>query len=118
MRKFLVLGLAAGLLSSPAIAQEEVVKITLKDGDLGFKEMTVKGEGARFDIENAGTVEHGFELEGEIEGKKIEIGSAVLKPGEKATLIVDLPAGKYEAYCPVDDHKAKGMSGEITFGGN
>jgi uncharacterized cupredoxin-like copper-binding protein len=26
-----------------------------------------------------------------------------------------LPAGKYEVYCPVGDHKEMGMAGEITF---
>jgi uncharacterized cupredoxin-like copper-binding protein len=74
----------------------ETVKVNMKDGDLG-KDITVKGE-ARFEIENAGTTEHAFELEGEI-GGKFEVASPVLEPGGKATLIVGLPAGTYEAYC-------------------
>jgi uncharacterized cupredoxin-like copper-binding protein len=105
-----------GFLSLPAFAQEEadVVKVTLKDGDLGFKELTVKGE-TRFEIENAGTADHAFEIEGEIGGQEFAIASPVLKPGENSVLIVGLPAGKYEAYCPVEGHKEKGMAGEITF---
>jgi uncharacterized cupredoxin-like copper-binding protein len=107
---------AMGFLGLPAFAQDapEVVKVTLKDGDLGFKELTVKGE-TRFEIENAGTADHAFEIEGEIGDKEFEVASPVLKPGEKSVIIVGLPAGKYEAYCPVEGHREKGMAGEITF---
>jgi uncharacterized cupredoxin-like copper-binding protein len=94
----------------------ETVKVNRKDGDLGIKDITVKGE-ARFEIENAGTTEHAFELEGEIGGKKFEVASPVLAPGGKATLIVGLPAGTYEAYCPVNDHREKGMEAKVTFAG-
>ena len=107
---------AAGFLCLPAFAQEEpaVVNVILKNGDLGFKELTVEGA-TRFEIENAGTADHAFEIEGEIGGEEFEVASPVLKPGEKAVLIVGLPAGTYEVYCPVADHKEMGMAGEITF---
>ena len=54
---------AMGFLSFPAFAQDQpkVVKVTLKDGDLGFKELTVKGE-TRFEIENTGTFRAELEL--------------------------------------------------------
>lgn len=109
---------AVGFLCFPAFAQDEpaVVKVTLKNGDLGFKELTVKGE-TRFEIENAGTKDHAFEIEGKIGDKEFEIASPVLKPGEKTVIIVGLPAGTYEVYCPVADHKEMGMAGEITFAG-
>ena len=119
--KILIVGLpllmAAGSFCFPALAQEgpKAVQVTLKDGDLGFKEMAVEGGEARFEIENAGTTEHAFEIEGEIGGKEFEVASPVLKPGEKAAIIVGLPAGTYEAYCPVDDHRKKGMAGKVTF---
>ncbi len=107
---------AAGFLCFPAFAQDEpkVVNVTLKDGDLGFKELTVKGA-TRFEIENAGTKDHAFEIEGEIGDKEFEVASPVMKPGEKSVIIVGLPAGKYEVYCPVGEHKEMGMAGEITF---
>ena len=107
---------AIALFGVSAFAQDEppVVKVTLKNGDLGFKELTVKGE-TRFEIENAGTKDHAFEIEGKIGDKEFEIASPVLKPGEKSVIIVGLPAGKYEVYCPVADHKEMGMAGEITF---
>jgi uncharacterized cupredoxin-like copper-binding protein len=98
---------------SLAFAQE-TVKVTLKDGDLGFKEITVKGE-TRFNIENAGERDHALEIEGEIGGKEFEISSRVLKPGQSSVFIAKLPAGTYEAYCPVSDHRERGMDGKITW---
>ena len=56
-------------------------------------------------------------MEGEIGGKKVEIASPRLKPGETAVVIVELPEGKYEVYCPVPGHKERGMAGEVTFTG-
>jgi plastocyanin len=108
---------AAGLLCSPAIAQElEPVEVKLNEWDLGFKEVTVE-EKARFEIENIGAVEHAFEVEGESGGQKVEIKSPTLKPGEKTVLEVELPAGTYEAYCPLHDHRDKGMAGAVTVAG-
>ena len=112
--------MAMGAFSAPILAQGDAktVQVSLKDGDLGFKELKVEGGEARFEIENAGTTEHAFEIEGEIGGQEFEVASTVLKPGERATIIVGLPAGTYEAYCPVDDHREKGMAGEVTFADN
>ena len=122
MRKYLVawiipLCAAGGVLSFPAFAQDEPVEVKLKEWDLGFKEVTIKGSKARFEIENAGTVEHAFEVEGEAGGQEVEFKSPILKPAEKFTLEVELPPGKYEAYCPVHDHKDKGMKAEIAIAG-
>ena len=103
-------------LGSAAVAQE-TVKVSMKDGDLGFKEMTIKGE-TRFNIENAGTRDHAFEIEGEIGGQEFEISSRVLKPGQNTVFIVKLPPGTYDAYCPVDDHREKGMAAKLTSAGD
>jgi uncharacterized cupredoxin-like copper-binding protein len=116
MSKLLVSVGVLCLLGSAAYSQE-VVKVTMKDGDLGFKEMTVKGE-TRFNIENAGTNDHAFEIEGEIGGQEFEVASRVLKPGQSSVVIVKLPPGTYDAYCPVDDHREKGMAAKLTFAGN
>jgi len=120
MRKYVLFGAiplcaAAGLLLSTALAHEPV-EVKLTEWKLGFKEISAKGGEIRFEIENVGTVEHAFEVEGENGGQKVEYKSPVLKPGEKTTLQVDLPAGEYEAYCPVHDHKDKGMVGAVTVG--
>jgi uncharacterized cupredoxin-like copper-binding protein len=110
---------AVAILCSPAFAQDELepVEVKLKEWDLGFKEVAVKGDKARFEIENTGTVEHAFEVEGETGGQKVEFKSPILKPGEKTTFDIELPPGQYEAYCPLHDHRDKGMAGEITVAG-
>jgi uncharacterized cupredoxin-like copper-binding protein len=114
MRSTLVCGIflcaTVGISLSPAFAQESA-DVDLKEWALGFKKMSVKNGHIRFDIENVGTVEHAFEVEGEAGGQKIEFKSPILKPGDKTTLEVDLPP-----YCPVHDHKDKGMRGKVTVG--
>lgn len=107
---------AVGIILSPAFAHEPA-NVKLNEWELGFKQMSANTGQIRFDIENVGTVEHAFEVEGEAGGQKVEYKSPILKPGEKTTLEVDLPPGEYEAYCPVHDHKDKGMAGEITVKG-
>ena len=37
-----------------------------------------------------------------------------LSAGEKGTLEVDLVPGKYEVWCPVGNHKERGMDTSIT----
>ena len=40
-----------------------------------------------------------------------------IQPGDKTELTVDLDEGTYEIYCPVGDHKDRGMVGTLTVGG-
>jgi uncharacterized cupredoxin-like copper-binding protein len=63
-----------------------------------------------FSVTNAGTVEHNFEVEGQGIEQKFDIN---LQPGETKNLHVDLPVGKYTVYCPVNDHKKRGMELEL-----
>ena len=42
--------------SYAAEAEPQVVKVSLKQWEIGFKEVTVKGEKARFEIRNDGTM--------------------------------------------------------------
>jgi hypothetical protein len=64
-----------------------------------------------FSVTNAGTMEHNFEVEGQGLEKKFEMN---LKPGETKDFQVDLPAGTYTIYCPVDDHRKRGMHLELV----
>jgi len=65
-------------------------------------------------VRNAGETVHALEVEGP--GGEVETDR--IKPGSSTTLNADLDeAGRYEWYCPVGDHKDRGMKGEITVAG-
>jgi plastocyanin len=71
---------------------------------------TVSAGRVVFNIENAGKEDHAFE----IEGNGIEEESEVLTAGNKTTMEVNLTPGTYTVYCPVGDHKDKGMRMTLT----
>jgi uncharacterized cupredoxin-like copper-binding protein len=53
-----------------------------------------------------------------VEGPTGEVKTADIQPGASAKLTVDATKpGRYEYYCPIDGHRAKGMQGSITVGG-
>jgi hypothetical protein len=64
-----------------------------------------------FQVTNAGTMEHNFEVESKDLERKFDLN---LKPGETKSLQVDLTPGRYAVYCPVENHKALGMQLELT----
>jgi plastocyanin len=66
-----------------------------------------------FDVTNDGSVTHALE----VEGGDVEEETEDIAPGESATLKVDLAKGVYEIYCPIDDHKERGMTGELSVAG-
>ena len=63
-----------------------------------------------FEATNDGGTDHALE----IEGNGIEEETDTIGPGESASVTVDLEAGTYEMYCPIDGHRDQGMEGEIT----
>ncbi|HJW95570.1 MAG TPA: hypothetical protein VJ901_18275 [Thermoanaerobaculia bacterium] len=62
-------------------------------------------------ITNHGEQQHNFVIEGA--GVHQQLASNLTRGGT-ATLDVDLKPGTYEVYCPVDEHKGKGMHRTIT----
>ncbi len=65
-------------------------------------------------IKNMGKKEHSFRIEGHDLEKKLK---SELKPGESATLQVDLRPGTYRVSCPEDDHDDdKNMKLELRVG--
>ena len=63
-----------------------------------------------FEATNDGGTDHALE----IEGNGIEEETDTIAPGESASVTVDLEAGTYEMYCPIDGHRDQGMEGEIS----
>jgi plastocyanin len=66
-----------------------------------------------FTVSNEGEFPHALE----IEGNGIEEETEELGPGESGSVTVDLEPGEYELYCPVGDHRERGMVGTLVVGG-
>ena len=64
-----------------------------------------------FQIENAGKEMHSFAIEGN--GVQTRLPSN-LSRGDSAHFEAQLPAGTYTVYCPVADHRQKGMHTQVT----
>ena len=64
-----------------------------------------------FEVTNNGSIEHNFEVEGEGIEEEFEEN---IQPGQTQTLELDLAAGTYEVYCPIEDHADQGMRAELT----
>lgn len=64
-----------------------------------------------FRVTNDGTMEHNLEVEGQ--GSE-DVFPQNLQPGETQTMEVDLQEGSYVVYCPVGDHRSRGMEVDLT----
>ncbi len=90
--------------------------IQISETDFKLEPATVDVDEAglyTFRVVNDGQATHALE----IEGSGIEEETDDLGPGESAELTVELEAGEYELYCPVGDHKDRGMTGSLKVGG-
>jgi plastocyanin len=95
-----------------ASASSPIRTITVEETEYALEPSSVQLERAgtyAFEVVNEGSVEHALEIEGE----GVEEETEVLDAGEKATLTVELEEGSYELYCPVGDHKDRGMTGAL-----
>lgn len=64
-----------------------------------------------FRVTNEGTAEHNFEVEGQ--GME-HVFPQNLQPGETQTMEVELQEGSYVVYCPVANHRSRGMEVNLT----
>ena len=81
-------------------------------GALKFDKTSLSAKAGKVTVtmDNPSSTPHALNIEGNgIEEK----GTKTLTQG-KASVTVNLKAGKYEFYCPVDGHKAAGMEGTLT----
>jgi uncharacterized cupredoxin-like copper-binding protein len=94
----------------------KTVNVSLTDFKIAPANPKISKPGkVEFKVKNDGGTIHSLEVEGPGEESKL---ASNLNPGQTGTLSVDLSKpGKYEWYCPIDDHKKFGMKGEITVGG-
>ena len=68
-----------------------------------------------FDVKNTGKLTHALE----IAGNGVETKTGSIAPGQASSVTVTLSKnGKYEMFCPIDGHRAKGMEGTVQVGGS
>jgi uncharacterized cupredoxin-like copper-binding protein len=66
-----------------------------------------------FRVTNAGDQQHALE----VEGGGVEEETDTLDPGSDGTLTVTLKRGTYEVYCPLFDHRSRGMEATLAVDG-
>ena len=89
----------------------ETVAVTETDFAIDPANPTVQAGTVTFEVTNDGAAPHNLEVEGQ--GVEAVLDQD-LAAGESGTLEVELEPGTYEWYCPVGDHAAQGMEGELT----
>jgi uncharacterized cupredoxin-like copper-binding protein len=89
------------------------VNLTATDFKFDPSDTTVKSGQVTLNEKNDGQVTHSLEIEDVTPGHDQELEGDV-SPGSSGKLTVNLAPGKYEFYCPIDNHKEMGMEGELT----
>jgi len=72
--------------------------------------LTAKADKLTIVLDNPSSLPHAVE----VEGNGIEEESDTIGKGETTKVTATVKPGKYEYYCPVDGHKAAGMTGTLT----
>jgi plastocyanin len=65
----------------------------------------------RFVVVNGAEIPHGFEVEGH--GIEEKIDAIAPESSDSLTIEIHEP-GEYTIYCPVEDHRQRGMTGTLT----
>jgi plastocyanin len=81
-------------------------------GALKFDKSTLQAKAGKVTIvmDNPSSIPHAVA----VEGQGVDKDGQTVTQGGKSTVSVDLKAGSYTFYCPVDGHKAAGMQGKLT----
>src|SRR5207253_4293485 len=102
-----LLGALVGAAPRPHPDVASTVSVKLSEWNVVLSQASVAAGPVTFVITNAGSIPHGFEVEGQGIEKEIE----TIQPGASDTLTLTLKTGSYDVYCPVgeDSHKKLGM---------
>ena len=103
----------AGVVPTPA-RRSEPIQLTaqLSEWKIELSKTTISAGPVTISITNAGSIPHGFEVEGPGPAGEVPL----IQPGASATLSLTLKPGRYEVYCPVgmDSHKKLGMDTHLV----
>lgn len=94
-------------------AAGETVAVSARDFSFEPADIRVDAAGTyTFRLTNDGDAPHALE----IEGGDLEEETETIDPGGSTELTVDLAEGEYVLYCPVGDHRERGMEGRLVVG--
>ncbi len=100
--------------TTSSTATGKPVTVSLVDFALEPKTVQLDAPGTyTFTATNNGQTSHALE----IEGNGVEEETDTLSPGDSGEVTVELAAGDYEIYCPIDGHRAQGMEGSLVVAG-
>jgi uncharacterized cupredoxin-like copper-binding protein len=91
-----------------------LVETAQESGGLSFSrsELTARAGSVTVTLDNPSG--NGLPHAIEIEGNGVEEETETIQPGDRASVTVDLRAGRYTFYCPVGNHRDAGMEGTLT----
>ncbi len=99
-----------GTVTDAATPEEgEVVSVTLTEHEIELSGEAVAGQ-VVFELTNEGDQVHGFVVEGN--GVDTALTSD-LRPGVTDRVTIELDAGSYIVWCPVGDHRDRGMEDDV-----
>jgi plastocyanin len=98
--------------ATQAAGGEELALAAPEDGSLKFDKSTLSASAGSVTIEfaNPSQVPHAVA----IEGNGVQESGETVTESDAPPLTVDLKAGEYTYYCPIDGHRAAGMEGTLT----
>jgi uncharacterized cupredoxin-like copper-binding protein len=100
--------------AAPAGKPVKTIQIEESEFKLSPDKVSVDKPGVyEFRAKNVGQTIHALE----VEGQGTEVETKEIQPGKTATVKAELKNGEYELYCPVSDHKERGMTGSVAVGG-
>ena len=101
--------------STTASGGAKAIELTATEFAFAPEDPTVDAAGeVTIHVVNNGAETHALEVENE--DLDVEEETDEIAPGESADLTVDLAAGEYQIYCPIDGHKSMGMEGTLLVG--
>jgi plastocyanin len=98
--------MAPGVAVDSSVLDQHTVDVKLTEYGIEMPTQVEPGP-TLFRVSNAGKEEHNFQVVGNGGEWKLD---ANITQGQTQMLRADLKPGTYEIYCPIDEHRAKGMS--------
>jgi uncharacterized cupredoxin-like copper-binding protein len=92
-------------------AQAQKLTATEVDFAITLDQTALKSGPHEITVVNNGQTTHALAVE---ENGTVKATSHPVEPGQSTTMTVDLDAGPYVFYCPIDNHRAMGMQLNVT----